>query len=162
MRGLGHMLSMLACFELLTQPDGAHRRRCCVRRIIWTRALAFGRRRCRPLQQGCCGSNTAVRIDADQRWNAAGRKGPFSADLQKTNRSPKSRSPSVMTLTDSKRRENLAFFLTVSNGSYFQNTWLFLKKSRLRALITFETKKNDGYRNQLITRFSRLCTRLII
>ena len=52
------MLSMQAYFELLTQPDGSHRRRCCVRRIILTRTLAFGRRRCRLLQQGCCGSNT--------------------------------------------------------------------------------------------------------
>ena len=57
MRGLWHMFSMLACFELLTQPDGSHRRRCCVRRIIWTRTLAsMGWRGCRPLQ-GCCGSN---------------------------------------------------------------------------------------------------------
>ena len=57
MRGLWHMFIMLACFELLTQPDGSHRRRCCVRRIIWTRALAFmAWNGCRPLQ-GCCGSN---------------------------------------------------------------------------------------------------------
>ncbi len=57
MRGLWHMFIMLACFELLTQPDGSHRRRCCVRRIIWTRTLAsMGWRGCRPLQ-GCCGSN---------------------------------------------------------------------------------------------------------
>jgi hypothetical protein len=57
MRGLWHMFIMLACFELLTQPDGSHRRRCCVRRIIWTRTLAFmAWNGCRPLQ-GCCGSN---------------------------------------------------------------------------------------------------------
>ena len=57
MRGLWHMFIMLACFELLTQPDGSHQRRCCVRRIIWTRTLAsMGWRGCRPLQ-GCCGSN---------------------------------------------------------------------------------------------------------
>ena len=52
------MLSTLAYFELLTLTDGSYRRRCCVRRIILTRTLAFGRRRCRPLQQGCCRSNT--------------------------------------------------------------------------------------------------------
>ena len=52
------MLSMLAYFELLTQPDGSHRRRCCVRRIILTRTLAFmGCNGCRPLQ-GCCRRNT--------------------------------------------------------------------------------------------------------
>jgi hypothetical protein len=57
MRGLWHMFVMLACFELLTQPDGSHRRRCCVRRIIWTQTLAFmAWNGCRPLQ-GCCGSN---------------------------------------------------------------------------------------------------------
>ena len=52
------MLSTLAYFELLTLTDGSYRRRCCVRRIILTRTLAFGRRRCRPLQQRCCRSNT--------------------------------------------------------------------------------------------------------
>ena len=57
MRGLWHMFIILACSELLTQLDGSHRRRCCVRRIIWTRTLAsMGWRGCRPLQ-GCCGSN---------------------------------------------------------------------------------------------------------
>ena len=57
MRGLWHMFIMLACFELLTQQDGSHRRRCCARRIIWTRTLAFmAWNGCRPLQ-GCCGSH---------------------------------------------------------------------------------------------------------
>jgi hypothetical protein len=38
--------------------------------------------RCRGVV-GVISNASVVRIDADQRWNAAGRKGPFSADLGK-------------------------------------------------------------------------------
>ena len=56
--GLSLMFIILAYFELLTLTDGSYRHRCCVRRITLTRTLAFGWHGCRPLQQGCCRSNT--------------------------------------------------------------------------------------------------------
>ena len=119
MRGLWHMFIMLACFELLTQPDGSHRRRCCVRRIILTRTLAFGRRRCRPLQQGCCGSNTCRFHRQDRR------KSTLECRLAKMAffRRPRKNEPKSKKPRSFKKARKSRLFLKpgfVKNGSNFR------------------------------------------
>jgi hypothetical protein len=83
------MLSMLAYFELLTQPEGSHRRRCCVRRIILTRTLAFMGCNGRQPLQGCCGSNIRRLHRQDRRKSTLecrrAKRAFFSANQPKTN-----------------------------------------------------------------------------